>query len=174
VTTLVCTSCGEPWQKPGRPEPRDQLCGCGGLRKTPMMAKRTELKRVSDARMEAEGDKLLKRESTLRSRRRKKLSLAEFHQAVTDDDTSGCALAYDGGCWGGLQAHHFVPQQRIKRAGLSEKDLACALTDPRNGVPLCHFHHGQVEAARLESPRPLDLDEFLEEYGITEQGRLAA
>ncbi len=139
-----------------------------------MMARRHEMKRVSDERMEAEGEKLRERGSTLRSRRRKKFSTAEFHHLVTDDDTSGCALAYDGGCWGGVQAHHHVPQQRIKRAGLPAKDLECALNDPRNGVPLCHFHHGQVEAARLESPRPLDLDEFLAEFGLTEAGRLAA
>jgi hypothetical protein len=174
MTKLVCLSCEAPFKAGFQTKPADFRCGCGGHRVLPSQAKRYEIKRVSDARMEAEGDTLLKRGSTLRSRRRKKLSLAEFHQAVTDEGTSGCALAYDGGCWGRLQAHHFVPQQRIKRAGLSEKDLACALTDPRNGVPLCHFHHGQVEAARLDSPRPLDLDEFLEDYDITEQGRLAA
>jgi len=115
--------------------------GCGEIATTRFNQSRSELRQVGVARMEAEGDKLRERGSTLRSRRRQKFSTAEFHHLVTDDDTSGCALAHDGGCWGGIQAHHYVPQQRIKRAGLSEKNLDFALTDPRNGVPLCHFHH---------------------------------
>lgn len=177
MTTLVCRDCKREHKGKFTPTPEDKRCSCGGQRVLPsQIGPRTELQSVSDKRMEAEGERLVARGSTLRPGRRKALSLKEFWMAVTDEGTSGCALAYVGGCYGKLDPHHYIPQQRLKRCGFDDKTLAAVLTDPRNGVPLCRYHHERVENANdpLETPRPLDLDEFLADYGISEAGRLAA
>lgn len=171
--TLICHDCGGPVETEEFGQ-RVARCRCGGTASSKFNQSRSELARVSDARMEAEGDKLAARGSTLNARRLKVYSTKEFHDAVVE--LSGCALAYLGGCWGRLEAHHHIPKQRIKRAlaNAPKKVILAALNDPRNGVAGCTFHHGQVEAKKLEFPSPPYLDEFLEEFALTEAGRLAA
>ena len=80
-------------------------------------------------------------------------------------------------CRGRLQWHHVVPQQRIKRLHKSvvaayrrggPKPWACsrAITDERNRVWLCVYHHGEVEAKRLYVDPPGSVLEFAREYGL--------
>jgi hypothetical protein len=174
MTTLYCAEGHERPTERMQPQRHELTCLECGRGMSTFKKQRSEIRSVSDKRMEAEGDQLTERRSTLRSRSLKVYSTKEFHDAVVD--LSGCALAYLGGCWGRLEAHHHVPKQRIKRAlaKAPKKVLLAALNDPRNGVCGCTFHHGQVEAKKLEFPAPPYLDEFLEEFGLTEAGRLAA
>ena len=87
--------------------------------------------------------------------------MVSFREEVCDN---GCALT-DANCRGRLEAHHFTPQNRIRRLVVPELRIA-ALTDPRNGVPVCRFHHDQIEWRRVECPVPPYHDEFLRAYGL--------
>lgn len=67
MTRLVCLSCREPWQKPGKPERDDLTCSCGGRRVFPGQAKpRAPISRVSEKRQAADRAKGRKRYSTTR------------------------------------------------------------------------------------------------------------
>jgi hypothetical protein len=108
----------------------------------------------------------LKRKSALKpGRRKKRPSLAGFHEAVCAD--GACALMGAGPCFGGLCGHHYWPKQRLK-------DNEAAYVDPRNGVPLCVNHHAAVEARIVVCPRPPYLDDFLQAYQLPDPDRMAA
>lgn len=57
---------------------------------------------------------------------------------------------------GNRQAHHILPKSQLKslarRLGF---DLEFALTDSRNGMCLCEFHHSRHTNWRLRVPRRL-------------------
>lgn len=55
-----------------------------------------------------------------------------------------CWLGPDG-CDGGLDAHHIIPKQRLKRLPyLTDEQKMELVWDSRNGVPLCRAHHFTV------------------------------
>lgn len=64
-----------------------------------------------------------------------------------------------------LDAHHVAPLQALKREGVPE----AAWYDPRNGMPLCRYHHGRHESGAERVPRELLADdhwEFAREHGM--------
>lgn len=77
-----------------------------------------------------------------------------------------------------VHRHHWVPQQRIRRAhatlmaayrrGLGPKpwSLSEALADPRNLSPLCFRCHGQFEQKRLRLVPPASVWEFADQFGL--------
>lgn len=86
-------------------------------------------------------------------------------------------------CAGRIQLHHCVPRQRLRREWKAAKaahrrggpkpwSITRAIADERNLVPVCHFHHGQVEAHKLYVTFPESVLEFAREYGL--EGSLEA
>lgn len=91
--------------------------------------------------------------------------MAEFWATVTHHGDAACAICDRWGLHGWkMDPHHFVPKQRLA--------TDAAKVDPRNGVCLCRDCHDDVEALRVECPRPPLLDEFLTDHGLLESGRL--
>jgi len=76
-----------------------------------------------------------------------------FYEAVTEGQ--GCLLIKGlmHECSSSvLDAHHIITKRRI-RAPTSPiptdlMDLACA--DPRNGIPLCRYHHDKLESGEID------------------------
>lgn len=87
--------------------------------------------------------------------RRKRPSLEMFWRKVTRNGLARCELKGQGECFGPKQAHHYVEKQHLEDE---------PYVDVRNGVCLCARHHAQVTNARLRSPRPRQLDDFLQQY----------
>lgn len=78
-----------------------------------------------------------------RGRRKRKVSMAPFRQAVGERDQR-CVLCPDYMAtrhW--FDCHHLIPKQRL--------DDEAAL-DGRNGVLLCRRHHDLIEGRRLTIP----------------------
>lgn len=77
-----------------------------------------------------------------------------------------------GECDGPIEAHHLIPQQRIKHMPRSKVPTAlkaAMLRDPRNGVPLCRKHHHMVTIKARFIPAelvPPEAIEFAWEYKI--------
>jgi hypothetical protein len=81
-------------------------------------------------------------------------------------------------CRGRLQWHHVLPRQRLRRAhrevvatyrrsgGDKPWALSLAITDERNRVWVCVYHHGEVEAKRLYVPVPDSVRDFAEDFGL--------
>ncbi len=101
---------------------------------------------------------------------------------------SKCVLA-DGECYGRLEWHHVVKQQRLRRefphgAALRPAEvgarcwvrpnygeapsltLADILGDTRNRVWLCKHHHKLVTNHRVDVPLPDSVWEFAREFGL--------
>ena len=99
-----------------------------------------------------------------RGKARRWSSMATFWEQVTDHGTKRCALEGLRNCdyWptGTADAHHYLPKRN-----LTDEQAQ----DARVGVPLCRFHHAQVEAARVVCPRPPELDGFLTDFNLTER-----
>lgn len=95
-----------------------------------------------------------------------------------------CLFRNQGGCsHEKAQAHHVVPQQRIKRAhktalaaerrgGPKAWSLTAALRDGRNLVGLCKRHHEKVTNGLVHLDPPAEAFMFAEEIGL--QGSLEA
>lgn len=90
-----------------------------------------------------------------------------------------CIFRHKGGCSSPrAQAHHLLPQQRIKRAhksavaehrrsgGAKPWSLSLALADDRNLVGLCKRHHELVTAGLLRVEPPAEAFMFAEEIGL--------
>ena len=106
----------------------------------------------------------------MRRRRREptRISYETFWRTVTKDGRCVCAL-WDVDCDGPLDAHHFFPKRRIdlQLGGKFKPASIRAKQDVRNGVPLCRFHHEQVEFGR-PCPRPELYGFFLADHGLVE------
>lgn len=110
-----------------------------------------------------------------------------------------CCLHGLGGCGSGLQRHHFIEKQTLRRLHRSANvrpnenawdplvgvKLIHLLNDARNLFPICHVHHGQLHSgadgessegkrarrafARVVEERMLELREFAFDRGLEYQ-----
>lgn len=126
-----------------------------------------------------------------RAPRRRGNAYGLFWSQVTGEGRARCVLRGLGGCAGPIDAHHVLPQRRIKQAfpfggalaagyvlpvrALEAVDPSVAvsldalLADARNGVPVCRRHHDRIESRRERLPRslaPEDFDVFLATIGM--------
>lgn len=97
--------------------------------------------------------------------------------SLSGSGNTGCYFAGQD-CRGRIQLHHVVSRQRIRRrwnglhaehrrGGPEPWGLMGALGDERNLVPVCVFHHGQVEQKLLYiTVLPDPVREFAREYGF--------
>lgn len=96
-----------------------------------------------------------------------------FRAATLLRDGMHCALEGKGvgPCWGKLEAHHIIPRQymvrELRSAGAEHWVKENAISDSRNGVMLCHKHHGQPgDLSWQYVPEQDGLLEFSEQYGF--------
>lgn len=96
-----------------------------------------------------------------------------FRASVLLRDGKRCALEASGECRGDLEAHHIVPRSvlRVELRGAPYWAKDNAVSDDRNGMMLCEFHH---QRAYLVEPSDVPdwpgLEDFATQYGVP--GRL--
>jgi hypothetical protein len=144
--------------KPGKPLQRRTPLKA----KTPLAQGDSQLKRTELAPIGAKG-----RASRARDNAQVKVEGSAFRAAISGERCAQCGCT-EQEAWdedgAPLQAHHAVPQQRLKRLGLH-----ALLWDPRNAVALCasdHMRHTSRHAVVAFERLPVCTVQFATEHGL--------
>lgn len=70
-----------------------------------------------------------------------------------------------------MDRHHIIRQQRVRQfvtTQTGDRELAdLAVSDPRNIVNCCRFHHDLITNARIIQPIPPATWEFARDWGLS-------